>query len=120
MGYSNRNQKPGWLETFGLSQRERLTEAGIEAYKQALERTFRPRLIYRLEQQIEAGIDDPALVYEALKVYLMLGGKAPKVDRDFIVTWMQGDWMNQYPGRPMRRDASSLKSICGPCLNCRQ
>ena len=38
---------------------------------------FRSRLIFRLEEQLEANINDPGFVYEALKVYLMLGGQAP-------------------------------------------
>ena len=47
---------------------------------------MRPRLILSLEQQIESiDFDDPAFVYEALKVYLMLGGKAPQVDNNLIL-----------------------------------
>ena len=57
-----------------------------------------PRLIFRLEEQLEANIDDPGFVYEALKVYLMLGGQAP-VDRELVVAWMRRDWAdNLYPG----------------------
>jgi type VI secretion system protein ImpL len=47
------------------------------AYHTALERLFRPRLLYRLEEQLNARITEPAFVYEALKVYLMLGGLHP-------------------------------------------
>ena len=46
---------------------------------------MRPRLILSLEQQIQKNIDDPTFVYEALKVYLMLGGKAPSVDKNLIL-----------------------------------
>ena len=48
---------------------------------------MRPRLVLRLEQQIQKNINDPSFVYEALKVYLMLGGKAPAVDKDLILDW---------------------------------
>ena len=41
-----------------------------------------------IRRQIEAGMNDPLVLYETLKVYLMLGGKAPKVDNDLVVTWM--------------------------------
>ena len=44
---------------------------------------FRSRLIFRLEEQLEANRNDPGFVYEALKVYLMLGGQQP-VDRDLV------------------------------------
>jgi type VI protein secretion system component VasK len=57
-------------------------------YQQALERLMRPRLILSLEQQIQKNIDDPSFVYEALKVYLMLGGKAPSADKDLILSWV--------------------------------
>eukprot|EP01036_Dinobryon_divergens_P004226 gene4226-5577_t len=86
-------------ERFGLAQRPRLHSASVSAYQAALERLLRPRLILRLEQQIQKNIVDPSFVYEALKVYLMLGGKAPKVDIDLIVSWFIQDWeQNMYPG----------------------
>ena len=46
-------------------------------------------------------------LYEPLKVYLMLGGKAPKVDDELVVAWMTQDWeQNRYPGaaQPRRRE----------------
>ncbi|MBT9373084.1 type VI secretion system membrane subunit TssM [Rhizobium sp. CSW-27] len=98
-GYANGNALAGRFAGFGLGQTDRLRSASEEAYRQALERTFRSRLVLRVEQQIEANINDPMFVYEALKVYLMLGGKAPKPDNDLIVDWMQEDWANNlYPG----------------------
>ena len=59
---------------------------------QALERMFRSRLILRLERQIEETINDPMAAYEALKVYMMLGGVAPETNSDLIVAWMKADW----------------------------
>ena len=41
---------------------------------------MRPRLVLGLEKEITRNINDPAYVYEALKVYLMLGHKAPLID----------------------------------------
>ncbi len=98
-GYENRNLDTPVDETFGLSQRARLVASSKVTYRDALERAFRSRLILRLERQIEASLNDPIVVYEALKVYLMLGGKAPKVDKELIVAWMQQDWeQDLYPG----------------------
>lgn len=109
-GYDNREKEPEWSQTFGLSQRERLTAASAESYHDALERTLRSRLIYRLEQQIQSSLADPAVVYEALKVYLMLGGNAPKVDDDFIISWMVRDWEdNLYRGAANKAGRDELE-----------
>ncbi|TIS57006.1 type VI secretion system membrane subunit TssM [Mesorhizobium sp.] len=90
-------------ETFGLSQRQRLLSASKTAYRQALERTFRSRLLLQAERTIQARMADPASLYEPLKIYLMLGGKAPKVDDELIVSWMRQDWeQNRYPGENNR------------------
>ena len=59
---------------------------------------FRPRLIYRLEEKLDVKTVDPGSLYEALKVYMMLGGLHP-ADRELIKSWMQRDWAeNLYPG----------------------
>ncbi|CCV11971.1 type VI secretion system membrane subunit TssM [Mesorhizobium sp. STM 4661] len=96
-------------ETFGLSQRERLLSASKTAYRQALERTFRARLLIQAERTIQAKMADPAALYEPLKIYLMLGGKAPKVDDALIVSWMRQDWeQNRYPGENNREGRAQL------------
>jgi type VI secretion system protein ImpL len=98
VGYVHRDDPTPWGETFGLSQRDRLVSAADTSYREALERMLRSRLILRLEKQIEANMNDPLVIYEALKVYLMLGGKAPSVDDDLIEAWMKKDWAERYPG----------------------
>ncbi len=97
-GYATRDAQVPLSERYGLSQRPRLLSASDAAYRTALERMFRPRLLYRLEEQLNARLTEPAFVYEALKVYLMLGGQHPP-DRALIESWMQRDWAdNLYPG----------------------
>ncbi len=107
VGYATRNEPTPIPQTFGLSQRPRLQSASDSAYQVALERLMRPRLVLRLEQQIQKNVSDPSFVYEALKVYLMLGGKAPSMDKDLVVDWFARDWEeNMYPGAPLSgRDA---------------
>ena len=103
-GYALRDAGTPLGETFGLSQRGLLTAASETTYRNALERMLRSRLILRLEQQIADQLSDPMRVYEALKVYLMLGGKAPKVDDDYVMAWMSQDWEeNLLPGRANER-----------------
>ncbi len=97
-GYATRDVPVPLSERYGLSQHPRLLSASDAAYHTALERLFRPRLLYRLEEQLNARLSEPAFVYEALKVYLMLGGQHPP-DRELIKSWMQRDWAdNLYPG----------------------
>ena len=111
VGYAKRNDPTPVEQTFGLSQRSRLQDASNDLYQQALERLMRPRLILSLEQQIQKNIDDPTFVYEALKVYLMLGGKAPQVDKDLILAWFTRDWEERaFPGAPNAQGRALLRA----------
>jgi type VI secretion system protein ImpL len=97
-GYAVRDVSTPLGAGFGLSQRERLQSSSENEYRIALERMFRSRLIFRLEEQLDTQAPDPGFVYEALKVYLMLGGQQP-ADRALIKSWMRRDWAeNLYPG----------------------
>ena len=111
VGYARRDASTPIAQTFGLSQRPRLQEASDLVYQQALERLMRPRLVLSLEQQIQKNIADPTFVYEALKVYLMLGGKAPSVGKDLIVSWFARDWEERaFPGAPYAQGRALLRS----------
>jgi type VI secretion system protein ImpL len=110
VGYENRELPTPIEATLGLSQRERLVSASSTAYRQALERMFRSRLLLQVERTIEANMGDPLALYEPLKIYLMLGGKAPKADNDLIVSWMKQDWeQNRYPGAQNRAGREELE-----------
>ncbi len=99
-GYASLNDSVPLTHTFGLSQHERLRSSAVESYHNALERMLRPRLIYRLEEVLDAKKNDPSAVYAALKVYMMLGLQAPTVDKALIVDWLKNDWTdNLYPGQ---------------------
>ena len=109
-GYENRDLPTPVGETLGFSQRERLVSASETAYRQALERMFRSRLLLQVERTIEANMSNPIALYEPLKIYLMLGGKAPKSDDELIVAWMKQDWeQNRYPGAQNRAGRSELE-----------
>ena len=56
-GYAVRNAAVPWSASFGLSQRERLESSSQNAYHIALERLFRPRLLFRLEEQLDGNPD---------------------------------------------------------------
>ncbi|MGO4174250.1 type VI secretion system membrane subunit TssM [Bosea sp. TAF32] len=108
-GYATQDEPTPTLATFGLSQRERLQNAAEITYQQALERMLRPRIIFRLEEQLEQQANNPGFVYEALKVYMMIGGQA-KLDRDLVISWMRLDWAeNLFPGPANAKGREALE-----------
>jgi type VI secretion system protein ImpL len=97
-GFANRDETTPLLATLGLSQRERLQSSAEQIYHLGLERLLRPRLMFRLEEVLDANKSNPGYVYEALKVYLMIAG-VERTDRELVVNWMRSDWAeNLYQG----------------------
>jgi type VI secretion system protein ImpL len=61
-----------------------------------------------MEEVLEANKSNPGFIYEALKVYLMIGGMQA-IDRDLVTGWMRNDWNdNLYPGAA---NASGRKAL---------
>lgn len=88
---------------FGLNQSPRLRAAAAAAYGAGLEQLFRPRLIYRLEEQIEANPNNPTALFDALEAYLMLGG-LETVNRQRLIDWLQRDWADNLYSGPKNAD----------------
>jgi type VI secretion system protein ImpL len=82
---------------FGLSQEAKLASGARGVYRHALERVLLPRLIWRLETQMHGNLGQPDFLYEAMRVYLMLGNAGP-LDRDLVRSWMSLDWERTYAG----------------------
>src|SRR5215470_13080108 len=110
-GYATRETPTPLLATFGLSQRERLQTSAEQVYHVSLERMFRPRLMFRLEEILTTNItkSNAGQIYEALKVYLMIAG-VERADRDLIVGWTRNDFADLYPGAP---NADGRKALEG-------
>ncbi|HUB43871.1 MAG TPA: type VI secretion system membrane subunit TssM [Acetobacteraceae bacterium] len=89
-------QSPPWW-TLGLSQSDKLAASARAVYRHALENALLPRLIWRLEAQLRGSMGQPAFLYEATRVYLMLGNAGP-LDHDLVHEWMRLDWEAAYPG----------------------
>jgi type VI secretion system protein ImpL len=87
---------PPWWN-LGLSQREKLAAAARAVYRHALQYALLPRLVWRLEAQLRGNMTQPDFLYEATRVYLMLGNAGP-LDRDLVHEWMRLDWEATYPG----------------------
>ncbi len=91
------DKAPPLTARFGLYQGEKLgAEAGV-AYRRALNGLMLPRMLVRLEDQIAHHTDQPEYLYQALKVYLMLGAQGP-MDPALVREWMALDWNALYPG----------------------
>ena len=102
----------GW----GLYQGKVIGTEAQQTYRAALNQHFLPRLILRLEEQMQGNINNPDLLYEALKVYLTLGLVGPP-NAEMISEWMEVDWSLAYPGAAraeLRTDLSShLEAMLG-------
>ncbi len=95
--------EPAWLLAM-LSQRDKLSASTRAVYRHALEWALLPRLMYRLETQLLGNLNNPDFLYEATRVYLMLGNAGP-LDASLVREWMKLDWQATYPGvgfAPMR------------------
>ena len=116
-GYETRGEPAPLAATFGLSQLDRLRSASNGAYAMALERMLRPRLVYRLEERMEANRGDPSFLYEALKVYLTLGGLHP-ADRALVMNYLSRDFSeNLYPGAANAEGRRALEAHVAAMLD---
>ncbi len=85
-----------WLPA-GLAQHEKLDASASAVYRHALQWALLPRLMWRLETQLRGNLNNPDFLYEATRVYLMLGNAGP-LDAALVREWMQLDWQTAYPG----------------------
>lgn len=97
---------PNRALTYGLYQGKVLGNQSAQSYRAALNEHMLPRLLLRLEDQIQANMNNPDFLYEALKIYLMMGQQGP-MNQDLIKEWMDLDWSVAFQGQgreEMRRD----------------
>lgn len=97
---------PSWL-MLGLSQRDKLAASANTVYRHALRWALLPRLIWRLEAQLRGNPDRPDFLYEATRIYLMLGNAGP-LDAALVHEWMKIDWQIAYPGADSEPARASL------------
>ena len=108
-GYAEHGKSVPRSETYGLSQRDRIGATAVNEYRLGLERMFRPRLIYGLEDYLERNRTKPSDIYDAFKVYRMLTASAHR-DRNLVVNWMRQDWALHYPGAGYEDGRQALES----------
>ena len=83
--------------TWGLYQGDVIGTQAAQTYRAALNQHFLPRLLLRLEEQMQANMNNTDLLYEVLKIYLMLGLQGP-MNQDLVKEWMELDWSIAFPG----------------------
>jgi type VI secretion system protein ImpL len=96
-GYAERDKGAPIGLSFGLWQGGKLGSAARAAYLRSLNGSFLPRLMARLEQQINENLQQSEFLYQALKVYLMIA-TPDRRDNDLIKLWIASDWQARYPG----------------------
>ncbi len=91
-GYAGRDAGVPLLNRFGLNQADKLGAGAQGAYRRLLRTTLMPRIVSRLEEVLRRGdANNQEALYEALRVYLMLG--QPKhLDPDSVQAWLGVDW----------------------------
>ena len=82
---------------WGLYKGGPVASQAAQSYRAALNTHLLPRLLLRLEDQMQVNVNDPDRLYEALKVYLMMGLIGP-MDAGAVTAWMEEDWAHSYPG----------------------
>lgn len=82
---------------WGLDQSAVIGNEAKLAWRDALNRHFLPRLLVRLEDQMQSSINDPVVLFDLLKVYLMLGQIGP-MDEALVKEYFTADWERLYGG----------------------
>jgi type VI secretion system protein ImpL len=80
-----------------LYQGDKLEAASRNAYRNLLQDTFASRLSLRIEQQLRSDArNDPELLYEGLKTYIMLH-EPRHFDADAVKAFVTWDWESSLP-----------------------
>jgi type VI secretion system protein ImpL len=94
-GYADKEKATPLSMNFGLYQGDKLGEAAVALYRKLLKDVFLPRLMVRIEQQLQNNANNAEYLYEALKVYLMLNND--HYDAKTVQTWISLDWKHYLP-----------------------
>ncbi len=107
-GYSSRGATSPLITQLGLFQGDKLGSQAIAVYRRDLNRLLLPRMLLRLEQQLAQNQSRPDFLYEALKVYLMLGQQG-KLDKSLVKAWATRDWAILLPGPENEEKRTALR-----------
>ena len=94
--------------TWGLYQGNVIGNQAGQTYRAALNEHLLPRLLLRLEEQMQANMNNTDFLYESLKIYLMLGQQGP-MNKALVKEWMDLDWSVAFQGAARDDMRNSLK-----------
>jgi len=96
-GYAERNAAVPLSRRFGLNQQDKLGAGAQLAYQRLLRSALQPRIMARLEETLRRGdANNQEQLYEALRVYLMLG-QPNHLDPQSVQAWLDFDWRRSLP-----------------------
>ncbi len=98
-GYGAQHDEQEQPFTLALFDQGPIGNAAIDAYRRGLNRLLLPDLLKRLESELAPRQTTPALLYQTLKVYLMLGQRGP-LDSELILVWLGLDLEQRLPDDP--------------------
>jgi type VI secretion system protein ImpL len=99
-----------WSMSFGLYQGGKLAAAADSAYRRLLQDAFLPRLALRIEEVLRnEGRNNPELLYEALKAYVMLND-ARHFDAAALKAFVAVDWENSLPRTVTTEQRAALEA----------
>lgn len=101
---------------YGLYQGDVVGDQASQSYRAALNQHYLPRLLLRLEDQIQGNINNPDVLYETLKVYLMLGQQGP-MNTEFVTEWLNQDWDLSFSGPSRQAIRDDLNKHLGVMLS---
>ncbi len=107
-GYAERRDPAPLTMRLGLYQGEKLGSQAERAYRRILKKALLPRVILRLEDQIRASGGDPDYLYDALRIYLMLGS-AEHYDPAAVQLWVGRDWRRSLPRETTTEQQEALR-----------
>ena len=96
-GYAARGEAVPLLSRMSLYQGEKLGDGAQATYRRLLRSTLQARIVARMEQVLRRGAaNSQDLVYETLRVYLMLGQRQ-HFDAAAVQAWVEFDWRRSLP-----------------------
>lgn len=98
-GFGTQARETAMPVSFGLYSLNRLSATSNQTYLRGLRNLLLPRLLARLQSDLKRPRQSPVELFQALKVYLMVGRRGP-VDPDLAATWVDLDLRNRLPDNP--------------------
>ncbi len=117
-GYGDRNAGTPLTMGLGLYQGGKLGSQAQRTYRRILHKALLPAVILGLEEQVRQAMGDPARLYDALQVYLMLDDER-HYDPAVLKLWIEGDWARRLPRETTTEQRAALSGHLAALLETR-